>query len=151
MITGFNHTSFTVPDLDRAVSFWTGALGFRAASVGERSGDWQARVTGVRGAKLKVAHLFGYGHHMEFIEYLSGTDAAALYQPNMRGAAHVCLEVTDIHATAQQLLAAGATLQGEMAEVTMGTVAGGWAGYIRDPNGVIIELYEPIRDPTPTI
>ena len=151
MITGFNHTSFTVTDLDRAVRFWTEALGFRAASVGERSGDWQARVTGVRGAKLRVAHLFGYGHHMEFIEYLSGTDASGLYQPNTRGAAHVCLEVTDIHATARDLLAAGATLQGEMAEVTTGVVAGGWAGYIRDPNGIIIELYEPIRDPTPTI
>jgi catechol 2,3-dioxygenase-like lactoylglutathione lyase family enzyme len=143
VITGFNHTSFTVPDLDRAVRFWTDALGFRAASVGERSGDWQGRVTGVLGARLKVAHLYGYGHHMEFIQYLSGAAAATRYEPNMSGAAHVCLEVTDIQATAAQLLAAGATPQGEMAEVTMGAGAGGWAGYIRDPNGIIIELYEP--------
>ena len=39
MITGFNHTSFTVADLDRAVGFWTEALGFEAASVSERHGD----------------------------------------------------------------------------------------------------------------
>jgi catechol 2,3-dioxygenase-like lactoylglutathione lyase family enzyme len=142
VITGFNHTSFTVPDLDRAVRFWTEALGFRAASVGERTGDWQARVTGVQGARLRVAHLYGYGHHMEFIQYLSGT-APMRYEPNMSGAAHVCLEVADIHATAARLLAAGATLQGEMAEVTSGAAVGGWAGYIRDPNGIIIELYEP--------
>ena len=57
MITGFNHTSFTVPDLDRSVKFWTEALGFRAASVSERSGDWQERLTGVPGARLRVAHL----------------------------------------------------------------------------------------------
>ncbi len=148
MITGFNHTSFTVPDLDRAVRFWTEALGFRAASVGERSGDWQTRVTGVRGARLKVAHLYGYSHHMEFIQYLSGTAASPRYEPNMSGAAHVCLEVTDIHRTAAQLLAAGATLQGEMAEVGSGAVAGGWAGYVRDPNGIIIELYEPAAPKT---
>jgi predicted enzyme related to lactoylglutathione lyase len=67
----------------------------------------------------------------------------------MRGAAHVCLEVTDIHSTAAELLAAGATLQGEMAEVTQGAVAGGWAGYMRDPNGVIIELYEPAPGKSP--
>ncbi|HUL05222.1 MAG TPA: VOC family protein [Candidatus Acidoferrum sp.] len=143
MITGFNHTSFTVPDLDRALRFWTEALGFRIASVGERSGDWQARVTGVPGARLRVAHLDGHGHHMEFIQYLSGTAESPRYEPNMAGAAHVCLEVTDIHRTAARLLAAGATLQGEMAEVTTGVAVGGWAGYIRDPNGIIIELYEP--------
>ena len=143
MITGFNHTSFTVRDLDRAVQFWTEALGFRAASVSERSGDWQARVTGVPGARLRVAHLFGHGHHMEFIQYLSGTDASRRLEPNMTGAAHVCLEVTDIHGTAQQLLAAGATPQGEMVEVTSGVASGGWAGYIRDPNGILIELYQP--------
>ena len=149
MITGFNHTSFTVPDLDRAVRFWTEALGFRTASVGERSGDWQARVTGVRGAQLKVAHLHGYGHHMEFIQYLSGTAASPRHEPNMSGAAHVCLEVTDIQATAAQLLAAGASLQGEMVEVSTGAAAGGWAGYIRDPNGIIIELYEPAPAKSP--
>jgi catechol 2,3-dioxygenase-like lactoylglutathione lyase family enzyme len=149
VITGFNHTSFTVTDLERAVQFWTEVLGFRAASVGERSGNWQARVTGVRGAWLKVAHLYGHGHHMEFIQYLSGAAAAARYEPNMSGAAHVCLEVSDIQATAATLLAAGATLQGEMAEVTTGAVAGGWAGYIRDPNGIIIELYEPAPPKSP--
>ena len=149
MITGFNHTSFTVPDLDRAVRFWTEALGFRADSVGERCGDWQERVTGVRGARLKVAHLYGYGHHMEFIQYLSGATASARYEPSMSGAAHVCLEVSDIHATAAKLLAVGATLQGEMAEATTGAVAGGWAGYIRDPNGIIIELYEPASAKSP--
>jgi hypothetical protein len=29
-----------------------------------------------------------------------------------------------------------------------GAVAGGWAGYIRDPNGIIIELYEPAAPKT---
>jgi len=149
MITGFNHTSFTVPDLDRAVTFWTEQLGFRAASVSERSGDWQGRVTGVPGARLRVAHLFGHGHHMEFIQYLSGTDASRRFEPNMAGAAHVCLEVADIHATARRLLAAGATAQGEMVEISSGVASGGWAGYIRDPNGILIELYEVPASPSP--
>jgi catechol 2,3-dioxygenase-like lactoylglutathione lyase family enzyme len=147
VITGFNHTSFTVADVDRAVRFWTEALGFRAASVSERSGDWQARVTGVRGARLKVAHLYGHGHHMEFIQYLEGGGTNARLEPNMPGAAHVCLEVSDIQAAMQRLLAAGATLQGEAAEVTSGPVSGGWAGYIRDPNGIVIELYQPAPKP----
>jgi catechol 2,3-dioxygenase-like lactoylglutathione lyase family enzyme len=67
----------------------------------------------------------------------------------MAGAAHVCLEVRDIEATARELSAAGATMQGEVADVTSGVAAGGRAAYMRDPNGIIIELYEPpgVRPP----
>jgi catechol 2,3-dioxygenase-like lactoylglutathione lyase family enzyme len=143
MITGFNHTSFTVADLDRTVKFWRETLGFRAASVSERSGDWQERLTGVPGARLRIAHLYGYGHHMEFIQYLDGAAPGDGIEPNRSGAAHICLEVNDIAATARTLFEAGATAQGAIIEVTGGPVSGGQASYIRDPNGILIELYEP--------
>ena len=142
MITGFNHTSFTVADLDTAVRFWTEALGFEAASVSERHGAWQEPVTGVPGARLRVAHLYGYGHHMEFIQYLAGAGDAVAMTPNMPGVAHVCLEVEDIHATTRRLFDLGATPQGEMVRVNEGSEPGSWAGYIRDPNGIVIELLE---------
>ena len=142
MITGFNHTSFTVADLDTAVRFWTEALGFEAASVSERHGNWQGPVTGVPGARLRVAHLYGHGHHMEFIQYLEGAGATVALAPNMPCVAHVCLEVEDIHATAGRLLDLGATPQGEMVLVDEGSEPGSWAGYIRDPNGIVIELLE---------
>ncbi len=38
MITGFNHTSFTVADMDLSVRFWTDGLGFEARSVSPRQG-----------------------------------------------------------------------------------------------------------------
>ena len=142
MITGFNHTSFTVADLDRTVRFWTEALGFRAASVSERTGDWQGRLTGVPGARLRIAHLYGYGHHMEFIQYIDGAACGSPIEPNRPGAAHVCLEVTDI-GMVRQLLEAGAAAQGEIIEITSGPVGGGKAAYIRDPGGLLIELSEP--------
>jgi catechol 2,3-dioxygenase-like lactoylglutathione lyase family enzyme len=143
MIRAFNHTSFTVGDMDRAVKFWTDAMGFTPASVSERQGDWQARVTGVPGARLLVAHLFGHGHHMEFIQYLDApAGATATYAPDAPGAAHVCFEVSDIRDTAERLLAAGASWQGEIAEVVHGTYRGAYAAYVRDPNGIVIELVQ---------
>ena len=42
-ITGFNHTSFTVTDMDRSVRFWTEAMGFEAASVSPRTGRGRRR------------------------------------------------------------------------------------------------------------
>jgi catechol 2,3-dioxygenase-like lactoylglutathione lyase family enzyme len=142
MITGFNHTSFTVTDMDRAVRFWTAALGFEARSVSPRSGDWQAKVTGIPGAELLVAHLHGHGAHIEFIQYTQGAGAVGRIDPDMAGAAHVCFEVTNIKATWEKLIAAGARPQGEIALVENGPVQGLKAGYLRDPSGIIIELVE---------
>jgi catechol 2,3-dioxygenase-like lactoylglutathione lyase family enzyme len=142
MITGFNHTSFTVVDMDKSVKFWTEQLGFKAASVSPRQGAWQAEVTGIAGASLMVAHLYGHGHHIEFIQYLDGAVAGAAPQPALPGAAQVWVEVDDIERTWSELLAAGATAQGKIAFVKSGPVDGCFAGYIRDPNGIIIELLE---------
>src|SRR5207247_9870830 len=116
MITRFEHMSFTVASLDRAVQFWTEGLGFKVASVSERTGNWQARVTGVLEAQLKVAHLFGYGHHMEFIEYLQAPGNSVALQPNMAGAAQVCVEVEDTEKTMKTLATLAAAPQGEWIE-----------------------------------
>jgi catechol 2,3-dioxygenase-like lactoylglutathione lyase family enzyme len=142
MILAFNHTSFTVKDIYRSVRFWTENLGFTAASVSAREGEWQEQVTGVPDAALLVAHLFGHGHHMEFIQYLAGAVATDAPSPAANGAAHVCLEVDDINHTWDELLAAGASAQGEIAEVDTGPAKGCKAAYLRDPNGIIIELFE---------
>lgn len=142
MITGFNHTSFTVADMDKSVTFWTEMLGFEAASVSPREGRWQEEVTGVPGASLLVAHLYGHGHHIEFIQYLAGAIPGPVQQPAACGAAHVCLETDDIERTWEALMKAGATAQGAIASVTTGAVSGAKAGYIRDPSGILIELLQ---------
>ena len=142
MITGFNHTSFTVPDVETAVRFWRDVLGFESAPVAERRSAWVEAVTGVPGATIKVAHLHGYGHHMEFIEYLGRANDNPTDLPAKPGVGHVCLEVEDIHATERALLAAGATKLGAMTEIRDPEMAPCIAGYMRDPNGIIIELLE---------
>ena len=142
MIIGFDHTSFTVTDIHKSVEFWTRYLGFEAASVSPREGDWQEKVTGVPGAELLIAHLYGHGHHMEFIQYTGGGRPSSPIQPSMAGAAHVCLIVDDIVATWGDLMRAGAAGQGEISDVTMGHAVGCKAAYLRDPNGIIIELVE---------
>ena len=88
MITGFNQTGFTVADMDKSVRFWTEKLDFKAASVSRRKGDWQGEVTGITGASLMVAHLYGQGHHVEFIQYVKGEDEGAAPQPAQDTAAH---------------------------------------------------------------
>jgi catechol 2,3-dioxygenase-like lactoylglutathione lyase family enzyme len=142
-IVAFDHVSFTVHDIDVAVRFWTTALGFAAASVSPRTGRWQAEVTGVPEAELLVAHLFGHGQHVEFIQYTASGNSASPASPATDGTAHLCFQVRDIEETWRRLLSAGATPQGLISDVNSGTGAGCRAGYLRDPCGIIIELVEP--------
>lgn len=147
MITGFNHTSFTVPDIECAVRFWCDTLGFERSPVAERTLPWVAKVTGVPGARIKVVHLFGYDHHIEFIEYAGALRERPSALPDRPGVAHVCLEVNDIFGTCRKLLEAGAMPLGEMTEIRDPGMRPCRAGYLRDPNGIVIELLELEGDP----
>ena len=141
MIVGFNHTSFTVADLERTVHFWA-KLGFQGAGIVDRDAAWVGDVTGVPGARIRVAHLYGYGHHMEFIEYADQDRENSTALPNTPGTGHVCLDVEDIHATFEELLAAGASPLGMVTEINHPGMVPCLAGYLRDPCGIIIELLE---------
>ena len=89
-----------------------------------------------------VAHLYGHGQHIEFVQYLAGALPGAAPSPAAATAAHVCLEVDDIAGTWDDLIAAGATAQGEITTVTTGPVEKCKAAYLRDPNGILIELLQ---------
>ena len=147
MLRAFNHTSFTVTDMDASVKFWTQCLGFEAASVSPRSGSWQAAVTGVASAELLIAHLYGYGAHIELIQYIDGAAPPGRIDPNMACAAHVCFEVDDIETTWKRLMAAGASPQGVISPVGDGPMRSVKAAYVRDPGGIVIELVELQRRP----
>ena len=67
------------------------------------------------------------------------------WQEAVTGIADASLMVAHLYGhgrTWNELLAAGATSQGRIASVKSGPVEDCLAGYIRDPNGIIIELLE---------
>jgi catechol 2,3-dioxygenase-like lactoylglutathione lyase family enzyme len=132
-----------VPDADAAVRFWTGAFGFAAESVSLREGPFLGEVVGVPGARAKIAHLKGHGQHLEFIEYLEPRGANDIPAPNDALAAHVAFLTDDIRAAVAKVLTHGGRELGRVTEVTSGPYKGAFAVYLRDPNGVIVELYQP--------
>lgn len=138
----FDHTGFITPSLEGSVRFWSEVMGFDPMPSVERKGSWVAPFTGVEGAELKIAHLFGHGTHLEFIEF--GTAGGASEQPraNDCGTGHVCFKVQDLDATVQRILVGGGKLAGRITAITEGPAAGIRGLYLRDPYGVIIELLE---------
>jgi catechol 2,3-dioxygenase-like lactoylglutathione lyase family enzyme len=142
LIQRFDHTSFTVADIERAVAFWRDVMGFTVADLSLREGDWLGAVVGVPGARCRIAHLHGHGAHLEFIQYLTPAGDDVTGPPNRPGTAHVAFLVEDIEALAARMLEAGASEQGRIARCTSGPAAGCRAVYLKDPNGIIVELAE---------
>ena len=58
------------------------------------------------------------------------------------GAAHIAFDVEDLRAVVDASLRNGATLMGEMLEITGGPNRGGRVAYVRDPDGVTMEFIQ---------
>ena len=142
-ITGIFHTSFTVADMDASLAFWTGPLGFRLVARGPWESSALGRVVGVPGIKMDIAILEGHGHSIELIACDAPKAETLDVQPHKPLASHLAFEVDDIEATTAMLLEAGASLQGEIEFLDDDPSDAGWAVYLRDPNGIIIELIQP--------
>jgi glyoxylase I family protein len=140
MIVGLHHVALSVPDIDAAARFYIDVLGFEHAFDGEWDDKpLNDRVIGVDGTSAKVRMLRTSNAYVELWEYRRPVPApqAADYSPANHGYAHICLQVTDIHAEHSRLSANGMTFHGPPVQLGANS-----AIYGRDPFGNIIELYE---------
>jgi len=144
MIVGIHHVAIGVPDLDRALDFYTGVLGFKAVQRGEwdRSHPLADRAVGLMDTSARMAMLKAPNAYLEVWEYRHPVPADLRSRPCDLGYPHFCLQVRDIQAEYERLSAAGMTFVAD-APVDFGTSS---AVYGKDPFGNIIEIYE-IRDP----
>ena len=143
MIRAFDHTSFTVADIDATVAFWRDVVGFRVDDLSRREQPWLGTVVGLPGATCRVAHLRGHGAHLELIEYDGDWRGESVFGPaNRPGAAHLAFLVDDIEATVRRMTAGGGSKLGEVTPCGSGPVADCLAVYMKDPGGIIVELVE---------
>lgn len=143
-----HHTGFTVTDLERSLVFYRDLLGFDVVAEQEKQGGYLAAVVAYPDAHAKMAHLKAPGsdHRLELIQYLSPEPVAVPLEPRLVGPTHVCLTVDDLPALYERLLSAGVdTFFTPPVEVDTGINKGGFALYLRDPDGIILELFQAPR------
>ena len=142
-VLGTNHTSFTVSNLDRSISFFTEVLGFRVTSHEPRDPAMIQAMTGIDGADIDVAYLQMPGHALELIEYKGPADRG---QVECRvcdvGAAHIAFDVEDVQAVIDRGAQYGVQLMGNVLDVTGGPNKGARAAYLRDSDGVTMEFLQ---------
>jgi catechol 2,3-dioxygenase-like lactoylglutathione lyase family enzyme len=143
-IISADHTGITVPNLERSLAFWRDVLGFEISHTAHQTGELAKEITGVSGAELKLGVLKAPGgHKIELLEYLAPADRKYVsLRPCDVGSIHVALLVTDLDAVLERIAASGCKAAGEPQTLKTGPNAGKRVVYVRDPDGITIELMQ---------
>jgi catechol 2,3-dioxygenase-like lactoylglutathione lyase family enzyme len=142
-VLGTNHTSFTVSNLDRTVAFFHECLGFEVTSKAPRDPALVSRITGVEGADMMIAFLKAPGHTLELIEYRAPASKGAVKsRPCDTGFSHVAFNVDDAVAAVAACEQYGVRPIAPPVTIDQGPNQGRKVVYLRDWDGVTIELIE---------
>lgn len=142
-VLAFNHTSFTVADLDSVIAFLTTGLGFKLTSRGPRDPGLLSRMTGIPDVDVEIAFLDGPGHVIELIQYHRAPERAVV-TPRLcdAGASHIALDVNDIDAAFAVAGEHGFHSPGGIIAIDAGPNAGRRVGYVRNREGLTVEFLE---------
>jgi catechol 2,3-dioxygenase-like lactoylglutathione lyase family enzyme len=145
MIRGIHHTSRTVSDMERSLAFYRDRLSMPVVLDTEMRGPMLEREVAMPGAQLRFVLLDAGGPtSLELLQYYSppGAPLPADAKPADTGAHHVALLVDDIHAAHAELTEAGVEFTWPPQQVDAGAFEGHWTAYCRDPDGLIVELWQ---------
>ena len=126
MSTGIGHAAITVKDMDESIRFYTQALGFCEAFAfphPETGEPWIVYLKVARG---------------QFIELFYGGTEEQPWKDSLIGFNHLCFQVDDIYDAVQAVRNAGYPIDTEPKQ----GVDSNWQAWIRDPNGIRIELMQ---------
>jgi catechol 2,3-dioxygenase-like lactoylglutathione lyase family enzyme len=137
MILAFAHPGIVVPDLDKAIEFYSKMFGFEV--IGNESWENSSaydQAIGLRDSAAKGVIMAGHNCHIEIFQY--SAPAPTVSPPNTflaheTGIRHIAFYVDDPQKELDRLVSLGGSVLGSLPE-------GGGAVYARDPFGNMIEL-----------
>ena len=145
MIVGTDHISFTVSDIERSRDFYRQLLQQEPLDVGHDEADVAAQVIGYDRVSINYAYfaLPGTSSVLELFEYEypEGTDQASGNCDVGNG--HLGLVSDDLSREFERLsVLGGEFVRDQPVQIDEGPWAGSKAIYMRDPDGITIELLE---------
>jgi catechol 2,3-dioxygenase-like lactoylglutathione lyase family enzyme len=145
MILSVHHVSFCVSDMDRSLAFYRDALGFEVLNDRKVEGRFPETVSALPGARMRIVHLRGHGQGLELIQYFAPPGARTAPRTCDVGSAHVCFVTDDIDREMEMLRRHGARFLSPAMTVEGGPNAGNRMVYFLDPDGIPMELTQPVK------
>jgi catechol 2,3-dioxygenase-like lactoylglutathione lyase family enzyme len=141
--SGLDHVGFAISSLDRSVEWYTFFLDEPPLLRKTWEVEYVSRIVGYPGTKMDAAfwRLPG-GTVLELIEYLNPPPARVDMETYNAGNAHLCLVVDDLDADFERLRGRAEFRDPQPVEIPWGPYKGGKACYLRDPDGISIELMQ---------
>lgn len=142
MIGHATHYGLNVSDMDAALDFYRGELGFEVDRQFPIS-DVQSDIVGVDGVEGEITFLDAGGFEIELIAYAAPANENVHERADGHdvGVAHLCITVEDVHDVYDDL-SPGVEFVNEPRTVGNGAQI----AYARDPDGNYVEFYEPPAD-----
>lgn len=143
-VTRFVHTGVVVDDLAAAVVFFT-SLGLECGDPFTAGGEWVDRILGLPAVRVEgvIVRLPNGADVLELVRFHEppAEPDGQPAPPNRHGIRHLAFAVDDLRAVVDRLRAAGWDTVGEIVDYQgMFLLC-----YVRGPEGLIIELAEPLR------
>jgi glyoxylase I family protein len=143
-ILSADHTGITVSNLERSLAFWCDVIGFELSHTAHQTGELAKEITGVTGAEIKLAVVkTPGGHKIELLQYLAPPDQKDdLLRPCDLGHVHVALVVDNLDVALERIAVSGWKAAGKPQMLESGPNKGKRVVYVRDPDGITIELMQ---------
>lgn len=146
MIIGCDHIGIQVRDVERSARFYEENLGFTRVARWSKAEPYVQRVVGYYpDVTLEIALLAIPGHSTLFLEILEyvGVDGEPIDPATGNpGTAHFSLFVDDLDSMYAELTAKGVEFVSEVQTATSGPNRGGRLVYMKDPDGIRVELVQ---------
>lgn len=142
-VTSTGHTGITVSDLDRSIAFYQDILGFEVSEKVFCSGEMFENITGVPGLEMEVVFVRAPGHIVELLCFRKPENRGrSTLRTCDSGFMHIAFKVKDIERVVEAVRAGGFEAVGPIQTATEGPPMGLRVVYVRDPDGVVLELIE---------
>jgi len=143
MITGIQHFSFAVSNLEETIRFFHDLLGLEATPIREVKGERIEQILQMPGAWLRICNVTTPDNgNLEFIEYVAPKGTKIDLKTCNVGVAHLALEVDDIQKMYDDLTAKGVKFNHSPLWAGAGTLKGWGICYLKGPDGITLELME---------
>ncbi len=143
MITGIQHISYTVSDVEQAREFFATTLGLEATPIRELSGERIERMFGLPELRMRISNVvLPDNGNIELAEYLSPPGARVDLTPCNTGLAHLAFTVDDLQSEYEDLCEKGVHFVHAPIWAKEGALKGWGICRCYGPDGITLELME---------